>query len=401
MTNHSSSAMTGAFSNKPDALFVNGFISASIVYTLLFNYLDEGNRTAIAGVLGIAVMARSLISWPNPASVASTFLFLAFLAIPVFYFLFRMDPRDQNGTEYATLLVRMGTCLAILLVLTHSPRVASVRLLVLSAIAITLVAVFVAATGELTVYAESIRPASFTGGHEGVHSTGYVLTAVLLGTIHLWRCAWLSASHMLLLATPLTVLVLLFQVRTTWTMVLVFALSALLFELRKRDKRGTWIAPALFLTAGLLTWAVSLDGHYSEFSSGRTAAYAERIEMILNRSLFELLFGTGAGSEMIINSVWWWEAKNSHNDFLDITIETGIVGLALLSAMLIIIGSRLDRLQTPLFVAFVTSSAISNGLLGRPFIAVLLLAFLLVPPRCPLMQEAAAPTAFALTVRET
>jgi O-antigen ligase len=385
----------------PDALLVNSFFFASVVYTLLFNHLDDGTRTAIAGVLGIVALARCLMSWPNPASVLSTFLLLALLAVPLTFFIFSMDPRDQNGSYYATLLLRMGTCLAVPLVFTHGPRAMSPNLLVASSALIILTAVLVAATGKETLYAETIRPASFTGGIEGVHSTGYVLIAVLLGIGTLWRCGWLSVTHALLLTTPLVLLIVLFQVRTTWTMGLAYLLATALCELRARDRRGAWLAPVLFLAAaGLLAYVASLGSDYAEFSSGRTAAYAERIEMILSRDLAELLFGTGAGSELITNGVWWWAAKNSHNDFLDITIQTGVIGLALLIAMLVIISTRLDRFQMPLFIAFIVSSMISNGLLGRPFIAVLLLAFLLVPLRRETTQEAGAPTPFCLSVRE-
>lgn len=365
-----------------DALFVTGFLLAAVVYTLMFNLLEDGLRTNIAGALGILALARCIASWPRPASAASTFLLLGFLTVLVFYFVFCMDARQQDGAIYATLVVRAGTCLAIMMVFTHGPRTVSPSLLAISIVIIGIAAAFVAATGAPTMLGETLRPATFTGGKEGVHSTGYVLAAALLGSITLWRCGWLSLPRLLILATPLVALILMFQVRTTWTMIAVYVIATGIVELRSRDRRGGWLAVMIFLAAvGLLAYVAGLSVDYAEFSSGRTDAYAERIEMILNRQLPELMFGTGAGSEMLTNSVWWWAAKNSHNDFIDFTIQAGVVGLAMVVAMLLIAASRLDRLQWPLFAAFVSSSMISNGLLGRPFIAVLLLASMLIPVR--------------------
>ena len=80
------------------------------------------------------------MSWPNPSSVASTFLLLAFIVIPIFFYVFWMEARQQNAYHYATLVVRMATCLAIVLVFTHSAQVASGRLLMLSVAVMTLAA---------------------------------------------------------------------------------------------------------------------------------------------------------------------------------------------------------------------------------------------------------------------
>jgi hypothetical protein len=152
--------------------------------------------------------------------------------------------------------------------------------------------------------------------------------------------------------------------------------------MRKGHTSGYWITvPILLGIAAVGVWASSAVVNYSEiseFSSGRSDAYSERLEIIANRAPINLLFGTGVGSEMMKSTVWWWEDKNSHNDFIDITIQTGIVGLLLTVAMLCLAAAQLDRYQLPLFLSFVISSAVSNGLLGRPFIAALLLSFMAV-----------------------
>jgi O-antigen ligase len=101
--------------------------------------------------------------------------------------------------------------------------------------------------------------------------------------------------------------------------------------------------------------------------------------MIADRPPMTLFLGTGIGSELMKSTVWWWEDKNSHNDFIDITIQVGIVGLIMTIALMCIAAAQLDQYQLPLFLSFVVSSAVSNGLLNRPFIAALLLCFMAVP----------------------
>jgi O-antigen ligase len=104
---------------------------------------------------------------------------------------------------------------------------------------------------------------------------------------------------------------------------------------------------------------------FTQFSSGRTSVYAERIDLISARPLATLLFGTGAGTDLVVSSAWWWDAKNSHNDFLSVLYERGLLGFLSLLAVfwsLIFISSK----TTPLALAIFSASIISNGLLARP-----------------------------------
>jgi O-antigen ligase len=259
----------------------------------------------------------------------------------------------------------------------------SPALLIVSSAVIAIYATFVAATSPMVFYAESMRPATFTGGEEGVHSTAYVLTAIFLGILTLWRLGRLRTSSLVLMSAPLLTLILLFEVRTCWLMILCYIAAVPFIRMRKGRTFGDWITvPVLLGVAALgvfLSSAVVDYSEFAEFSSGRNDAYSERLEMIANRSPINILFGTGVGSEMMKSTVWWWEDKNSHNDFIDITIQTGLIGLVLTVAMLCLAAAQLDRYQLPLFLSFVISSAVSNGLLGRPFIAALLLSFMAVP----------------------
>lgn len=373
-------ARPGRLSVDFEALFVNGLILIALAYTAAFNYIDDGLRTSIAGLVGLLLIGRCLLSWAYPAAQLATFLFAAFMIILLFHFIFLQD--QVETALYVGMIVRLLTCLGAFMVLALARRCASPRLLIATSASILAIALIVAATGPGAVLGDIPRPATFTGGAEGVHATAYALTAAFLGTITVWRAGWLRTATCLLLALPLFVLIAMFQVRTTWFMCVAYAGVAVIPYLPRQGTRGLWPAAACLAVSALLAFSViERDVDFAEFSSGRTSAYTERIALLLNRPGPEMIIGTGPGSEVQTSSVWWWSAKNSHNDFIDIAIQAGFTGLAILVALLYLPSIRMDRVQLPLYVAFFASSLISNGLIGRPFLAMLFLAFVCVPRR--------------------
>jgi O-antigen ligase len=366
-----------------DWLFANGFVAAVFLYTLLFNLIvDDGLRTSIAGGLGIIAVARCLFSWYRPSAQAATLLFLGLAFLVAFYFIFLSDPLLIAGSP-SELSLRMLTGYAIFLLFAFAPRMVSPTLLISSCVVIVIVATLVAATGQPVFYAGTVRPAVFTGGEDAVHSTALTLTAAFLGILTLWRMGRLATVGVVILSVPLLILILLLQVRTCWMMILCYMAAVAVLRKWKGDRSNYWITvPIVLGIAGISIWLSSQVANqmdFSAFSSGRTDAYSERLDMLASRPPINLLFGTGVGSEMMRSSVWWWEDKVSHNDFIDITIQTGIVGLALTAAMLCLAAAQLDRYQLPLYLSFLISSAVSAGLMFRPFIAALLLSFMAVP----------------------
>jgi hypothetical protein len=88
-----------------------------------------------------------------------------------------------------------------------------------------------------------VRPAAFTGGDDGVHSSAYVLVAALLGTFTLRRTGYLSNTGTFLLAVPLLAFLVAFQVRTTWMMVLVYFTNFVIQQVSARDRPSERLPP--------------------------------------------------------------------------------------------------------------------------------------------------------------
>jgi O-antigen ligase len=81
----------------------------------------------------------------------------------------------------------------------------------------------------------------------------------------------------------------------------------------------------------------------------------------------EWLFGHGEGSDWIVSEVWWWSAKDSHNDFIRLLNQQGLVGLGLVLAMLVTwAGVFPPGVAAPLLAALAASTAFSNGIMFRP-----------------------------------
>lgn len=372
-----------AMGNPAPALniaFANSLVGIALAYTLLFDVLPDQLRIAVAGMLGIALVLRCLASWPQPAGQAATFLFAGLILLFAFQFTFVVDPLAHSPGGYASLALRLMTSIAVLIYFGLEQKIVLPRLLVILCVSILLAALWTAATGKPVDYAGTMRPATFTGGPEGVHSSGYVVTAAFIGVIALWQRGWLGTRRALVLAIPLLALIAAYQVRTTWLMVAAFVITCLIQHWRRQARDGSWLLlPVGGVLVLLVGMAFSDDVDLMHLSSGRTSAYEERLELIVHRPTPELLFGTGPGSEVLPSTVWWWEAKNSHNDFIDLTIQIGLVGLALFALLLAVMWRVLDEARIPLYVMFVMSSLFSNGLLARPYIAVLFLAVALVP----------------------
>jgi len=103
-------------------------------------------------------------------------------------------------------------------------------------------------------------------------------------------------------------------------------------------------------------------------SSGRLAEWPYRISLIANRSAFEILIGSGLGSDIIYSPTWGWEKMGSHNDFIRILYEQGIIGFLLMNAILMTVyrsGAR-NSVWRALWLIYIFSGLVSNGLMFRP-----------------------------------
>ena len=225
-----------------------------------------------------------------------------------------------------------------------------------------------------------LRLPPFTGGSGGAHASAYIigLCALLLHQLLLIghiskRLGW----SLLVLAGILLVG---FRVATPIFMLLNYSMLHIL--LAKRLKRGMkiilWIGIVISIVA-VLFWHEALQeevrgaeiASIDNLGSGRVGTWLERIDLISNRSITGMLFGSGPGSDSFYSYIWWWEKKDSHNDFITIIIESGILGFISVMLFLFLFFRRLGIIGMPLAWFLLSGSLVSNALLQRPIIATL------------------------------
>ena len=122
------------------------------------------------------------------------------------------------------------------------------------------------------------------------------------------------------------------------------------------------LVPLLLGIVHLPTWEEMV-----EMSSGRVSMWLQKAAILADSGLAEWLFGHGEGSDWIVSEVWWWSAKDSHNDFIRLLNQQGLVGLGLVLAMLVTwAGVFPPGVAAPLLTALAASTAFSNGIMFRP-----------------------------------
>ncbi|MBE7421046.1 MAG: hypothetical protein HS110_01120 [Zoogloeaceae bacterium] len=208
----------------------------------------------------------------------------------------------------------------------------------------------------------------------GLHTSAYVISLSTICFYFLARANYISHRQLYFwLLIGIALLFVAWQVRTA---LVLFVTFFLLISWKSSSSARLWMV-VLFYT-GTLTGIVlllfqvlhlpSLD-QLTMFSSGRLAMWQFKLELLSKATLLQMLFGRGIGSDLTLTDIWWWAAKDSHNDFLHLLTELGIVGLGLAIILFAAYRKTLaiaDFAATALFVGFAAASILSNGLMFRP-----------------------------------
>jgi hypothetical protein len=116
----------------------------------------------------------------------------------------------------------------------------------------------------------------------------------------------------------------------------------------------------IFLINGFFT----LD--WNEISSGRLLSWNERISILINYDFGTLFFGQGYGADIMKTKQWWWDEKPSHNDFLSLIFNSGLLSLTLFIIILVKLFKEGNNFQKALIIFIIITSLTNTGYLGRP-----------------------------------
>ncbi len=207
---------------------------------------------------------------------------------------------------------------------------------------------------------------------ESRHSTAYLIIGIILIVLSL-KIRMVTRFTLLI---PLLVPLLVLNVATGIIGLLVF----FSLQLANYFKLGPAIRVFLLAAAifvGVFSRVDIFSVRSSEvglLGSGRLAAWNDGLRSVLNQDFYTQIFGQGSGSSFQFWGVWWWAQKDIHSDFIRFLIENGLIVFVILATGFIFLYSRLqnnNQVGASLLASALLTAAISNGVLGRPYAAVL------------------------------
>lgn len=265
-----------------------------------------------------------------------------------------------------------------------TPPLLSVLLLPLfereAALMIRLMRVTLALIWTLVVVALIFLPPSLNRGGEpfwpvyfaSLHTSSYLVVVCAALSLYLFEAGQLGRRVFIgLLVFSLLLVFFGWGVRTSMVAALAFGVVVVLQRVRMAPVMmfvglaavlAVAFVPLLFGLIHLPSWDEMV-----EVTSGRFSMWLQKIDILANSSLLEWLFGHGEGSDWIISEIWWWSAKDSHNDFIRLLNQQGLVGLGAVVMILVVWAQAFPPgVALPLLAALVASTAFSNGIMFRP-----------------------------------
>lgn len=361
-----------------DTAFLDGVIlvAAASIFLANLRAAESYTRTLVLGGLLVLLAAASSVVNDIPpiegfTNAAKALTPLAIL--PALFIYSRQAPWDFRNACWLLL----GTCLALVVygILTLPPEFNKGR---------------------------TYLPAYFANLHTSAH---VVLASILLA----WGLAWRTSRRAILHQSLILVigggfLAVAWGVRTSIAGLVV---ASAVFYLRNQPHlRPKAAFLATFTVAIGLVWSIASGWEVSltdidEFASGRLDMYTYKAQEFADRDLRHVLFGRGYGSDLAVTRTWWWGEKDSHNDYIKLTGELGLLFIAFFIAILrdLIRRHKDNSLYLAIWAAYLVSCGISNGFISRPLATYVLMFGVALAALGPTPQRREVPVQYAAARR--
>ena len=357
------------------------------IYAITFNLLPDSSRVTFAALIAVAIVGLGAVQPGNTrASATAALLLTAGLLGIVLYFPLLVRPAD-GGTFFDTAQVLLPIVGGFFIVSCY--RRFKIDILVTTALASGLTGSLFSLSQGLEYVGNVSRLTPFTGGEDGVHASSYFLLTCALIAIETAISKPSRRKLALFALIPMLLALALFAVSTVLLMLATYSLTRSWPLLRSFGRR---VVLVLIFSIGAVAVAVQRlylrsNGEFIQsttglngFSAGRLDAWRQRWELVSTRGLDEVLLGSGAGSDLIAGSGWTGE-KNSHQDFLTIFYNYGLLALLLIVAGYALIFAAAGPRSAPFAVTFIAGSLVSNALATRPALALTFFVSLAVAAR--------------------
>lgn len=348
-------------------------LGSDFVVELLYSVLLIGMVAHLSGALGnggidgivvalIPVIACGCLLWSLLVDPTRVLVLAGFIL--AFSLVFILQPKASDQVTDA--FFRYSTSLLMLFLGSFAPiRTRRVVFASLSFIVLAAAIIFVLRNGT-TVYAGTTRFAMFW---DGPHSSALCIGAL---TIVFFLAVDNKQARLILVGICL-ILLIGYRVTTAQLMVGFFFLGQLF---NSREWNRYWLVPLglVFITGAAVsrdsTAAVTVSNTgLAALGSGRVDSWVERFTTFAARNPAEQALGTGAYTDYVKTTLWWWEEKNAHSDLITLLMEFGWVGLMSALALGLFLYKRSGRNGQTVLLAVIIGTSISNALLDRPLVA--------------------------------
>lgn len=364
-------------------------IVLDFAYGVLFNALPEGWLTPLAGLLfstQTVLAGVSILTRPNWWRLR---VFLLVTVLPFVWLAAHLVL--QQRIDFPEMLRYLGALYFAILVFGHFDRF-PLRLIAWLACASLVWITLWSATEPLYLHSDEAgaidpvpgwwaalfgdgRFAPYHGGADNPHSSAYMTLALLI-VLHQSWLAGVIGWRVLAVFSGLALIniVGLFSTQVHVATLAYFGAYGLASRCISRPVKAV-VALLALLAVGTIAYENEQrkaeirhdpDVTVADLGSGRLGTWIERGRMIAGRDAAELWLGTGIGSDDMPSTTWRWKETTSHNTYLTMLIEGGILGSLAYWGALVTMAWGLGRTGICLFAPLFVSAMIGNGLSLRP-----------------------------------
>lgn len=374
---------------------INLLLFFHFVLLIAFDYLPEGLRLVMAAALSVGYGLIALVSLAMPRQRLGHRMLMSLFGILVAWGGATILGSLDGGIFSFSSAVRVISPYVAGVALIVCRHQVSQRLLLWAGLAVCAAGFYTAGAESAVTLNGVLRWRPFSSG---LHTSAYVMALLVILALELIRVHRAYRWEFITLLVSSATLLWMYRVRTAIVVTAVYLVFRVVARYGFARSRGEALGAVLVTLAvgGLLLAIYSMTLEWQAidaFSSGRMSNYLERAMLLAQRSISEIIFGTGPGSDRIIVSIWWWDEKDSHSDFLQLFWEGGVVALVSVATYFTHLIAARPRVLLPLGMAVAASSTISNALLARPNVVFLLFCVAAIALRAADEQQANSPPA--------
>lgn len=328
-----SSALSGPRDTLPREKLALYSASAviSFAYVFGFNFYSDAIRSALAGLLAAVTFLTFATGLRDGLkSSTRTIMILSALTMTVVALVTLISYRSVDDLIAFTRTFTGVLVMVWAISQTFYSKALSRLLLWMSVVAAT-ACVLMPVLNDPVLRGGTLRMGSITASNDSLHPSAYICVVV---SFWLATIAYHRRNPAFALASAFVFsMVFFYEARAAEVIAYYLFLMSIvsLFVSRRFNHYLSLVVPIAFILIVTMFFIILINNsqNFDVYTgSGRIGAWIDRFQRLGDRSWTELLFGMGPGSDFYYGTITWTsKATHSHNDFINVMLEFGVVGL--------------------------------------------------------------------------